>query len=150
MKKKSVKYSEGDLFLIELKNDQKILGIIARRYGKTKLLLGFFWKYNFLITDDYILKKQDAILITKFGGLGFELSDWQVLGKYEHWHREDFGFPEFKRYDTIRDTFFAVSYNESFEQTSLRPISTEQSKAFFEDGSHGHISLENYLLKITS
>jgi len=98
MEKKKIKYMEGDIFIIELENKVRILGLIARRFNKTKLLLGFFWVYNFEKNDKTILKKNDVILISKFGGLGFEIGNWINLGKYTNWEKEEWNFPAIAEY----------------------------------------------------
>lgn len=147
MDKKKVKYSGGDLFIIETKNKTKFLGLIAKRKGKTKLLLGYFWKLNFDISHDLILDKNNVILITKFSGLGFELSNWQIVGKYSKWSEKDWQMPEFKKYDELRGIYYAVRYNDDFEYVLERKISNEEANQLFEHGSHGYISLENELMR---
>lgn len=145
MEKKKIKYSEGDLFIIETENHNKFLGLIARRKGRTKLLFGYFWRLSFDINDNLILNKNDAVTATKFGGLGFELSNWQILGKYSRWKKEDWNMPEFKRYDELIDKYYAIGYNEDFEEITKRNIPKNEADSLFKDGSHGHISLENHL-----
>ncbi len=53
--------------------------------------------------------------------------------------------PEFRRYDELIDKYFAISYNEDFEEIAKRNISKNEAVSLFEDCSHGHLSLENHL-----
>ena len=147
MEKKKVKYSEGDLFILETENHAKFLGLLARRKGRSKLLFGYFWVLNFDINDDLLLNKNKAITATKFSGLGFELGSWTIIGKYSRWNKNDWPIPEFRRYSELIDKYYAISYNEDFEEIAMRNISEEEAKLLFKDGSHGYISLENYLQK---
>jgi len=147
MKNKKVKYREGDLFVIELPNQVKILGLIARRMGK--LLMGYFWKYDFDFNSDTILLKNNVVLITRFSGLGFEIGDWEIIKKYSHWSFDDWSFPEFK--NTGVANYYSVSaYDDKFNFISDRRITFEELDNYYSDSTHGYVSLENYLLKITS
>lgn len=139
------KISEGDLFLIGKDPNNKFLGLIGRRKGRTKLLLGYFWRVQFEIDDDVQLNKDDSILISMFSALGFELGGWVVLGRYKKWEREEWGFPEFKRLDIFFKRWYGVSYNEKFEEIDSRNISDAEAQQLFKDGSHGYESLENRL-----
>jgi hypothetical protein len=148
-KKKNVKYLEGDLFQIQLSNNEKILGLIARKLNK--MLLGYFWKFDFELNQGTVLNKNSIILITQFSGLGFEIGNWKLLGKYEKWQKSDWGFPEFRiSRQSFDNNFRATTYNDTFDTISERIISSEEYNSFYEDGLHGYVSLENYLLKITS
>jgi len=150
MEKKKIKYMEGDIFIIELENKVRILGLIARRFNKTKLLLGYFWVYNFEINDKTILKKNNVILISKFSGLGFEIGEWRVINRYAHWNFDDWGFPELKNVDLNNNYFTASSYDDKFNCVSVRRIALDEIVNYYEDNTRGFESLENYLLKITS
>lgn len=148
MEKKKVKYSEGDLFIIETENHNKFLGLIAGRKGRTKLLLGYFWKLNFTIGENLVLKKSESITAIKFSGLGFELSNWQILGKYSRWDKNEWEMPKFKKYDELKNKYFSVLYDKDFEFISEHCIDEEDAKHLNEDGLHGYISLENHLQRI--
>ena len=145
MEKKKIKYSEGDLFILETENHTKFLGLLARRKGRTKSVIGYFWKLNFEVNDSLILNKKSVVTITRFSSLGFEIGTWQLLGKYKNWKREEWGIPLFCRHDDIHNKYFAVAYNDDFECISDQRITEAEAKNLFDDGTHGYISLENYL-----
>ena len=145
MEKKKVKYSEGDLFSISLDNQDKYLGLIVKRKGRTKLLVGYFWRIAFDGNKNLVLNQSDATLITKFSGLGFEVGDWNLVGKYPKWNKTEWAIPKFKRYNGLLDLYFAISYDDNLEEIFEQKITHQEAKYLFEDGSHGYISLENLL-----
>lgn len=150
MNKKKVKYAEGDLFVIETENQSKFLGLLARRAGRSKLLLGYFWKLDFEIDNNLILDKNKIGLITQFSGLGFELGNWEMLGKYSKWNREDWPMPKFKKFDILREVFFEVQNDDNFSQISQTKITSEEADKLFAHVSRGYESLEYYLQKTLS
>jgi len=145
---KKVKYSEGDLFIIKLDDVNKVLGLIVRRRGRTKVLLGYFWKFDFEINDNLILDKSKAILITMYSGLGYEIGTWQILGKYGKWNRDDWEVPELSRFaeETI-GLYFADKYNDDLRSFSERRITKIEAERLYRHSLHGYISLENALKK---
>lgn len=141
--KKKVNYSEGDLFMIETENSNKFLGLITNRKGRTKSLIGYFWKYD---SEDMskISNDDNVLLATRFSGLGFEMGSWEIIGKYPNWNKGDWAIQEFKKFDELRGVYYAVRYDE-FDYVSQRRITSKEADNLFPDGTHGYISLENYL-----
>jgi hypothetical protein len=93
------------------------------------------------------LDKSNAILFSKFSGLGFEIGNWKLYGKYELWRREEWEVPKLRRYDELRKCFYSVNYSDNLSNHSLQKISDKEANKLFEDGLHGYISLENFLAK---
>lgn len=148
MKKKTINYKEGDLFLIETESSNKFLGLIIRRKGRTKLLLGGFWKLDFEITENILLDKKNVLLIGMFSGLGFEIGNWEKLGAYKFWNNKEWLFPQLKRYDPINNIYFVDDYNDSFEVISQKKISEEEAENLYRNTVFGYLSLENHLDRI--
>jgi hypothetical protein len=148
MEKKKIKYSEGDIFIIETENKNKYLGLIARRKGRTKGLLGYFWRLTSIDFDNIVLDMFDVFLITKFSALGFEIGNWVHIGKYKHWVREDWVMPKFRKFEESNGNHYIVTYNEDFESFNHKKVSETEANQYFPDGSHGYISLENELQRM--
>ena len=147
MELKRTKYSEGNLFLIETENKNKFIGLIIRRRGRTKLLMGYFWRLTDDFTDSISLAKENPLLITLFSGLGFEIGNWKVLGKYSKWNREEWEIPYFKRIVkyTNQIVYSASKYDDNFKESFERKITKEESELLFQEVVHGYLSLENHL-----
>jgi hypothetical protein len=146
--RKNIKYKEGDLFLIELDNNKSFFGLIIRRQGRTKILAGYFWKMDFALSKEVILKKEDSVLFAKFSGLGFEIGNWKIMHEYYKWKKEDWPIPVLKKYDQLRKCYYAVTYcDNDLLNEDVKKITDKDATHLFKDGLHGYISLENELSK---
>lgn len=150
MGNKKQKYSEGDLFNIDLGKKGIFLGLITRRRGRTKLLSGYFWNFNNAEILKTALNPKEAVLFTKFSGLGFEIGDWKLLGKYQEWKKEEWPIPQLYRYYELSKSYFVISYNDAIDEIKEERVSEKKAKALFEDGTHGYLSLEKCLAEIIS
>ncbi len=142
------KYAGGDLFNINLGNKGNFLGLLTRRKGRTKLLAGYFWSYNNTLNLGTTLSPKDAILFAKFSGLGFEIGEWKLLGKYQQWDKKEWPFPKLVRYDELSGSHLGISYDDDFNEINEEKISEKKARTLFEDGTHGYLSLENCLTEV--
>ena len=138
------------MFIIETENKKKFLGLIIRRMGKTKVLMGYFWKLDFEVTDKISLAKSNPLLITIFSGLGFEIGNWKLIGKYPKWDREEWEVPYFKRYVEENNKYYASRYDDNFRENTERRVTKEEADPLFWEVCYGYIALENRLDKMST
>jgi hypothetical protein len=117
-KKEHIKYNEGQWFVVPLRKDGFIIGVIVRGSYETKGGLGYFFgtKYHNLPDDQAIwqLKPEDAVLVTQFGDLGIINGRWPLLHTSRPFKREDWPVPIFGRRDPlIPNIGHIVEYKES-------------------------------------
>jgi hypothetical protein len=102
-------------------------------------------------TIDSTLRPTNAIVLAKFGDLGFLKREWPILGKIEPWIKGDWPLPPFFRTDALGQ----VGYVSYYDDNSLRFVKEQMVKLggidaskFPEDSLFGYGALEIHLTKL--
>jgi hypothetical protein len=110
-------YSEGDVFLVPLRQGGYARGVVARAGRNGKVLLGYFFGPRLESVDsalDCDLNPANAILRVRFGDLGLIQGEWPILSKVASWNRLDWPMPDFIRRDLMGAKMpVRVRYSES-------------------------------------
>src|SRR5581483_1548454 len=97
-------YSEGTLFLVPLRQGGYARGVVARADPEGKILLGYFFgprlKSNVAVTMND-LDPNNAVICVRFGALGLQNGEWQILGNISNWKRSEWPMPDFTRRDPM-------------------------------------------------
>ncbi len=138
MRKKHVKYNEGQWFAVPLRDGGYALGIIVRGSYKTKGGLGYFFgpKYQDLPGDVETWNKQaaDAILVAWFGDLGIIEGKWPLIASTRPFRRQEWPVPKFGRIDAlVPEKGWLVEYDQ--EDTGLGEVIRE-TRCRAEDIAH--------------
>jgi hypothetical protein len=58
------------------------------------------------------LRREDAVLVQRFGDLYLVEDKWPILGRDESWHRESWPMPTFGRYVEMDGKAWSVEYQD--------------------------------------
>jgi hypothetical protein len=157
MRKKHIRYSEGQWFAIPLRNGNYALGIIVRGSYKTKGGLGYFFGPTYVdIPSEKDIsgkKPEDAILIRWFGDLGIISGRWPLIQNTRSFNRGEWPIPKFgRKFPLILDKGIVVEYGETPEgiQQAIRETAVDVEKIIGlpEDGMSMDGSIEIKLTKL--
>lgn len=99
MRKKYIRYDEGQWFAVPLRKGGYALGIITRGNYKTKGGLGYFFKpkYSEIPGEEATWQKspKDAVLVTRFGDLGLINGRWPLIPSTRLFSKEEWPIPKF-------------------------------------------------------
>jgi len=144
-RRKTAKFKEGDVFTFPLRSGGYAIGLITR-VSEDKTPLGYFFnkKYETMpagIEQD-LIKKENSILIKRFGVQGFMDETWANLGQLENFKREDWKVPVFIR-ETNPFPARLVYYTDSLEEIKVidTPKGTNSQK-YYGDGLPGSGAVE--------
>ena len=115
MRRKRIRYNEGDLFAVPLRTGGFAIGLVARK--KDTGALGYFFGPRLENPPD--LKEVDfkgwsPVLVGVFGDLGLVNGEWPILGSLEGWSESDWPVPLFRKEDLVSGERYAVEYGDNF------------------------------------
>lgn len=128
-----VRYREGDVFAVPLRDGGYGVGVVARSKGKGPVLGYFFGpRYDDVPDLDEVarLEAVDNVLVQKFGDLGLIRGKWPVIGSLPEWRREGWPMPAFGRHEELTGRYLRVEYAD--EDPNSRPREVEISREEFE------------------
>ncbi len=132
----------GDWFSLRLSNGQFAHGLATRTHKRIYGLGYFFGPATDVPMDPADLSRahaESAVLIGKFGFLGFKTLDWQVLGHDSSWREEDWPIPQFVRHEELTGKTYLVTYDSGIygpvKETLVPPGHAAIGP---EDGAMGH------------
>ena len=119
----AVNYQEGDWFAVPLRNGGYAVGVVARA-NPDGVLLGYFFGPRReeipTVADVRDLKRQEAVVVCKFGHLGLTRRKWPILGSVDDWDRTDWPMPVFVRYEELTGRTFRAFYDDDDPNKLLR------------------------------
>lgn len=150
--KPSVKYQEGDWFVVPLNGTGYALGLAARVSIRYNIIAGYFFppRYNTmpLIENIRTLNAGSAILIGLVSHLGFRQGDWKIIHRPNKWYREEWPLPSFVSIDAVDPSLaYRRQYNEDnlVHMVKEEKIALAEAKNYFSDGLYGYKAMEIYL-----
>jgi Immunity protein 26 len=130
---KRVRYQEGDVFAVPLRDGGYGVGVVARASSKGPVL-GYFLGPR---RDDVPelsevedLEAVDNVLVQKFGDLGLIRGKWPLIGHLPGWRREQWPMPAFGRHEELTGRYLRVEYAD--DDPNSRPREVEISRDEFE------------------
>ncbi len=109
-------YSEGDVFVLPLRDGGFARGVIARTSG-AGVAFGYFFgprlRHASEARMDGGLAAGSAILVGKFGDLGLLNGSWTVFDRVAPWVREDWPMSWLGRYEAGASEGFRSLYDEA-------------------------------------
>lgn len=112
-------YKEGDVFSLPLRNGKIAIGVLARSSRARKVLLGYFFSYQFEkvpVRDELPeLMPCNAISVLRFGALSLRNGEWKIISQIEDWPRKRhlWSIPRFLRRFPIGNRAWLVSYADN-------------------------------------
>lgn len=150
-----VRYKEGDVFAVPLRDGGYAVGVVARSKGQGPVLGYFFGPRHAVVPelDDVAqLEAVDHVLVQKFGDLNLIRGKWQVLGALPGWRREEWPMPAFGRHEALTGRYLRVEYAD--DDPNSRPREVEITRHEFErlaeDGLAGFGFIETRLTRLLS
>ena len=85
MVNRKIKISEGDIFILPLKNGSNAVGLVARSV-KNSILAYYFNKIikNEAEFDSSIIDKKNTLLVQMVSTLGFSEGNWGIIEKLKN------------------------------------------------------------------
>lgn len=99
-----IKFEEGDVFVLPLRNGGYARGVVARKSARDKSVMAYFFgprlssHENARLND---LRPSEAICKCMCGDLGLVKGAWRILGKVALWDRSQWPIPAFVRHDPL-------------------------------------------------
>lgn len=110
-----ITYSEGDCFLVPLRDGDYARGIVARRSNEG-ILFGYFFPPRITSVSearvDNTMIPENAILCGQFGDLGLLKRKWVLFASMRPWTRDHWPMPPFLRIDESSGHATLVYYDE--------------------------------------
>lgn len=158
LRRKHIRYTEGQWFAVPLKDGGYTLGIIVRGSYRTRGGLGYFFgpRYEQVPGEEETWKKQpeDAILIAWFGDWGIITGSWPLIASSRPFHREEWPVPKFRSVDPSNPGYgWLVEYRQEtngWELPSRIYCSAEELVGLPQDGIYGYEAIENALTNLLS
>ena len=152
VRKKRVKYGEGQWFAVPLTGNRYALGVIVRgSYRKHGGLGYFFGPPRAEVPNDqatWLLSPRDAVMIGWFGDLGIVEGRWPLVASTRPFRREDWPIPRFGNPDTATHGWLTeyAQHSDSSDQPIRREyVRIAELSALPEDGVWGYLAVENWL-----
>lgn len=146
MPRKKLPYKVGDWFAVPLRTHGYGLGLVARANGRGTVLGYFFGPRRDAIPtqEDVIgLGPSGAVLVRRFGDLGFLEGEWPIVAHSENWDRNQWPLPMFGRIDDIDNLAWRVEYSEeTLEEIRDTPIEMQEARDLPRAGLSGSGSVE--------
>jgi len=130
---KELTYKEGDIFSLPLRNGRAAIGVLARSSHAGKVLLGYFFPYQFEkvpVRDELPeFVPSGAISVLRFGALSLRNGDWTIVSQIEDWpgKRHLWPVPRFLRRFPIGNRAWLVTYadNDVSVETANEPCESD-------------------------
>jgi hypothetical protein len=151
----TIKYAEGDCFGVPLRDGGFATGLVARA-NASGILLGYFFGPLREVPPEPValesLRREDAILVGRFGHLGLTGGTWPTLGRLPGWSRDDWPVPVFIRYEELSGRSFRVFYDDADPGSVLReePTPAGEGEQGPKDGLMGAGFAEKVLTNLLS
>lgn len=145
-----VKYPEGTIFSIPLRQGGFARGIVARVNAKAACVFGYFYGPKLLSPFEGGVSEiipENAIISLVFGDLGLIKREWQIVGQLPNWNREEWGMPDFVRRDPIGKRAWRVRYSDHDPSLVLGEAPVDFNVSLPENCSWGYGAVE---LKLTA
>jgi hypothetical protein len=148
---KRIKLKEGDLFILPLRTNGYLVGLVARIAGNG-VPMGYF--FNDLLPEISSspnidkLTADNVLLVSKFGIQGFADGTWRRAETLPGFTREDWPVPIFlekhsvlaPRLEFYSDDMEFIGYGHVSQDTDLN--------SYYESGTSGSVAIEIELTKI--
>ncbi|MDJ1496835.1 Imm26 family immunity protein [Cytophagaceae bacterium DM2B3-1] len=148
---KKRRYSIGDVFCVPLAEKGYCLGLITHIHPRLRVPLGCFFKKLYKkvpAIDRKIIRKENVILVKKFGIQGFDDGSWPIIGKLDPFEIKEWPIPIFLRRLNLSPPQF-VYYNQDLEEVKSEEVSEGTNLSLYhEDGLGGSGFVENRLIRL--
>jgi hypothetical protein len=144
MKTKKIKFKEGQVFAVPLRQGGYVLGILVREY--IKITLGYFFNKIYPTIPDKVDKSEISIdkiaLIALFSSMGIEDGYWPLVETNLLFKKGDWPIPLMKMQDPLTEKYYSVLFDETLINDERKLISEEIAQKLFDHSLHGYVSLE--------
>jgi len=140
--------TEGTVFAVPLQDGGFAIGLIARA-SRRGVLLGYFWARWKELPDigSLNIRRDDAILIGRFGDLFLQTGRWIQLGKLSSWNRDEWPMPLFGREEMLTGRRWEVKYSNDDPNVLLGEYPAAANNDYLPDAMHGAEAVEIILKK---
>ena len=136
---------EGKIIAIPLGEHLFLTGLVTRQNKDT--LLGYFFRQTYrnlpTITE---WKPSEVCLICLFSALGIKNKEWEIIGDFPMWNRQEWEVPTFKLRDPINESVcYAIVHDDDIISSKRYCITEEEAEKYYSDGIYGYKAVEAVL-----
>ncbi|WP_314081491.1 Imm26 family immunity protein [Capnocytophaga gingivalis] len=133
---------EGKVIGLPLKEHLFLTGLVTRQ--NKDILLGYFFRQTYrnlpTITE---WKPSEVCLICLFSALGIKNKEWEIIGNFPKWNRQEWEVPTFKLRDPINESvYYAIAYDDNIISSKRYRITKEEAEKYYRDGIYGYKAVE--------
>ena len=135
---------EGKVIGIPMSEHLFLRGLVTRQ--NKDILLGYFFRQIYrnlpTITE---WKPSEVCLICLFSALGIKNKEWEIIGDFPMWNRQEWEVPTFKQRDPINESVCYAIVHDDDIISSKRYCITEEAEKYYSDGIYGYKAVEAVL-----
>ena len=136
---------EGKVIGIPLGEQLFLTGLVIRQ--NKDILLGYFFRQTYRNLPTIIeWKPSEVCLICLFSALGIKNKEWEIIGDFPMWNRQEWEVPTFKLRDPINESVcYAIGHNDDIISSKRYCITEEEAEKYYSDGIYGYKAVEAVL-----
>ena len=136
---------EGKIIAIPLGEHLFLTGLVTRQ--NKDILLGYFFRQTYrnlpTITE---WKPSEVCLICLFSALGIKNKEWEIIGDFPMWNRQEWEVPTFKLRGPINESVcYAIVHDDDIISSKRYCITEEEAEKYYSDGIYGYKAVEAVL-----
>ena len=136
---------EGKVIGIPMSEHLFLTGLVTRQ--NKDILLGYFFRQTYrnlpTITE---WKPSEVCLICLFSALGIKNKEWEIIGDFPMWNRQEWEVPTFKLKDPINESVcYAIAYDDNIISSKRYRLTEEEAEKYYSDGIYGYKTVEAVL-----
>ena len=78
--------------------------------------------------------------------MGIKNKEWEIIGDFPKWNRQEWKVPAFKLRDPINESvYYAIVYDDNIISSKRYRITEKEAEEYYSDGIYGYKAVEAVL-----